>query len=205
VGDLLAAVGLVWLLNLYNFMDSIDGIAGVEALSICLGATLLSLLSTDARAEWYLPALLAAATLGFLVWNFPPAKIFMGDAGSGFLGLMLGVLAVRAAAVSPAWLWSWIILLGVFVVDATMTLLRRWQRHETLYQAHRSHAYQHAAVEHGAHRPVTIAVATINLLWLLPIALLVGNQILDGALGVLISYAPLVWLADRYRAGEASS
>jgi Fuc2NAc and GlcNAc transferase len=200
-GHLLATVALVWLLNLYNFMDGIDGIAGVEAVTVCLGAAVLYAVQPGARAERALPLLLAAAALGFLVWNFPPAKIFMGDAGSGFLGLVLGVLSLRAAAVSPAWLWSWVILLGVFVVDATVTLLRRLHCGERVYEAHRNHAYQHAAARAGRHLPVTVAVGLINVAWLLPWALLVGRGRVDGIAGMLIAYAPLLALAVRLQAG----
>ena len=204
-GEALAALALVWMLNLYNFMDGIDGIAGVEALTVCIGAAILYRLSAVSGAEVALPLLLAAAAFGFLLWNFPPAKIFMGDAGSGFLGLSLGILALRAAASSPAFLWSWIILLGVFVIDATITLIRRWARRERLYEAHRSHAYQHATQCLGRHRPVTLAVGAINLLWLMPIALLVGMGQLDGLLGTVVAYAPLIWLALRFEAGRAST
>jgi Fuc2NAc and GlcNAc transferase len=200
-GQLLAAVALVWLLNLYNFMDGIDGIAGVEAITVCAGAVLLDVWYALTPTEWALPSVLAAAVLGFLVWNFPSAKIFMGDSGSGFLGLMLGTLAIQAAGVSPNWLWSWIILLGVFVVDATLTLLRRLHRREKVFEAHRSHAYQRAALRAGTHTPVTLAVGAINLFWLLPLALLVGTGRLDGVLGTLIAYLPLVWVAGRLEAG----
>lgn len=204
VGDVLAAIALVWLLNLYNFMDGIDGIAGVEAVTCCLGAMLLASTQPATRSEWVVPAVLAAAVLGFLAWNFPPAKIFMGDAGSGFLGLILGILAIRAAHISPVWLWSWLILLGVFVVDATLTLFRRIARREKVYQAHRSHAYQHAAIRAGSHWPVTVVVAAINLLWLLPIALAVGVGWLPGVAGLALAYAPLIAVAHRFGAGAAT-
>jgi Fuc2NAc and GlcNAc transferase len=202
-GDLLTAVALVWLLNLYNFMDGIDGIAGIETVTACVGAIVIYSVSQDSSKTWYPAALLAMATLGFLVWNFPPAKIFMGDAGSGFLGITLGVLALDAAIRRPEWLWSWIMLLGAFVVDATVTLFVRLSRGEKLYEAHRSHAYQHAAQRYRSHRTVTLAVAAINLLWLLPIALLAGTGRIDGLLATVIAYVPLVWLALVYRAGRA--
>lgn len=205
VGDILAAVALVWLLNLYNFMDGIDGIAGIEAVTACVGAIVVYSASQDATHAWYPAALLAAAVLGFLVWNFPPAKIFMGDAGSGFLGITLGVLALDAAIRRPDWLWSWIILLGAFVVDATVTLFFRMSRGEKLYEAHRSHAYQHAAQRYRSHRKVTLAVGAINLLWLLPIALLAGTGRLDGLLATVIGYVPLVWLALAYGAGREAT
>lgn len=200
-GDLLAAVGLVWLLNLYNFMDGIDGIAGIEACTTCLAATLLVLLGPGSEADATLPLLLATASLGFLVWNFPPARIFMGDAGSGFVGLMLGIVAIVAARGSPGLLWAWLILLGAFIVDATVTLLRRLRRGARLHEAHRTHAYQHAARRAGGHRPVTLAVAAINLFWLLPWSLMVTSGQLPGVLALIAAYLPLVGLTLALRAG----
>ncbi len=111
IGHALAAFYLVWILNLYNFMDGIDGIASIEAVSACLGASALYVLSGFTDLIWP-PLILAAAVLGFLFWNFPPAKIFMGDAGSGFLGIALGIMSLQAAWVSPALFWAWLILLG---------------------------------------------------------------------------------------------
>lgn len=207
-GAVLAMLYLVWMLNLYNFMDGIDGIAGVEALIVGAGGTavywvagLVGTSETVVAGDFGLPVLLAAATLGFLVWNFPPAKIFMGDAGSGFLGLILGALSLQAAIAHPVLLWSWLVLLGVFVVDATMTLIRRLLRGERLYEAHRSHAYQHASREFGAHRPVTLAVAAINLFWLLPWAVAIASGQVNGVIGLAAAYIPLLILAIRFKAG----
>lgn len=205
VGHVLAAVYLVWLLNLYNFMDGIDGIASVEAICVCLGGALLGIAGSSQPTEFVAPLLLAAAVAGFLFWNFPPARIFMGDAGSGFLGITLGVLSLQAAWVAPQFLWSWLILLGVFIVDATFTLLRRLMRGDKVYEAHRSHGYQYASRRFGRHLPVTLAVAALNLFWLLPIALWVGWGGLDGLVGLVIAYAPLIGLAVKYKAGELES
>ena len=202
-GHALAVVGLVWMLNLYNFMDGIDGIAGLEAVTAGLGGTALLLFGLPVPEDWFTPALLAMSALGFLVWNWPPAGVFMGDAGSGFVGLMFGMLAVQTSRSAPELLWGWAILLGVFVVDATVTLLRRVRRGERPYEAHRSHAYQHAAIRHG-HKAVTVAVGAINVFWLLPIAVVVVLGVLDGFVGVLVAYVPLVWLGIWYKAGAAS-
>ena len=206
-GHVLATVYLVWLLNLYNFMDGIDGIASVEAICVCAGGALLyGLLGFSDSIPpmvWVMPLMLAAAVAGFLFWNFPPARIFMGDAGSCFLGITLGVLSLQAAWVAPQLLWSWLILLGVFIVDATYTLLRRLLRGDKIYQAHRSHAYQYASRQIGQHLPVTLIVGGINLFWLLPVALWVGLGGIDGLLGLLIAYMPLLGLAVRYHAGES--
>ena len=193
VWTLAGVVGLVWLLNLYNFMDGIDGIAGAEAICVALGALLLG-----GTAIW---AALAAAVGGFLVLNWPPARIFMGDVGSGFLGFALGVLVVDAAAWELVPLASSAILLGVFLVDATVTLFRRWQRGERLSQAHRSHAYQHAARRFGGHRPVVLAVIAINVAWLLPWAWVAQAWPAWSMVAVVVALAPLVVLAWRLGAG----
>lgn len=202
VGNVFALFYLVWMLNLYNFMDGIDGLASVEAISVCGSACLLHWINGHEGFVWT-PLLLAMSVLGFLVWNFPPAKIFMGDAGSGFLGIILGALGLQAASVSADMLWAWLILLGVFVVDATFTLLRRLLRGEKVYEAHRSHAYQYASRVYGRHLPVTVAVALINVLWLLPVAIAVVVAGLDGAVGLIIAYVPLLVLAVKFHAGES--
>lgn len=201
-GQLLAVVYLVWLLNLYNFMDGIDGIAGIEAVTVSLGAAALYLLSSAGSFVSMMPGLiLIASVIGFLFWNFPQAKIFMGDAGSGFVGIVLGILSIQAAWVAPELFWGWVILLGVFIVDATVTLARRVVRGEKFYEAHRSHAYQYASRKFGTHKYVSVAVGIINLVWLLPVAVVVGLGWLDGLLGVLLAYLPLIWLAFRFNAG----
>jgi Fuc2NAc and GlcNAc transferase len=182
-GYLLGAAGIVWTLNLFNFMDGIDGIAASEAIIIaCGGATLAlikghlgagsdtlqTLMSGTADAVPVTGVILAAACLGFLLWNWPPAKIFMGDVGSGYLGYVIAVLALAAAKHNPVALWEWWILGGVFFVDATATLLRRLLRGERVYEAHRSHAYQWIARRWGGHLPATLSVVAVNLLWLCP-------------------------------------
>lgn len=203
LGHLGAAVYLVWLLNLYNFMDGIDGIASAEAIAVCAGGALLScwVLAPTADLPFWPLLLLIAAVTGFLFWNAPPARLFMGDAGSGFLGITLGILSLHAAWQAPVLMWSWLILLGVFVVDATFTLLRRLIRGERVHEAHRSHAYQLAARRHG-HLTVTLAVSGINFAWLCPIAIGAALGMVDALLGLVIAYAPLVGLAVRYRAGR---
>ncbi|MFJ7796601.1 glycosyltransferase family 4 protein [Pseudomonas sp. NPDC096950] len=199
-GYFVAAMFLVWMLNLYNFMDGIDGIASVEAVTVCVGAALLYSLQGGAAVVG--PLLLASAVLGFLCWNFPPARIFMGDAGSGFLGVILGIFALQAAWVSSNLFFAWLILLGVFIVDATVTLIRRLLRGEKVYEAHRSHAYQFASRQYKRHLPVTLATGILTIAWLLPIAFLVVDGKLEGVVGLLIAYVPLVLLALKFRAGD---
>ena len=200
LGYVISSVGLVWLLNLYNFMDGIDGIASLESITVCVPAALICA-AVAPGGPWPLALLLAACTAGFLVWNFPPARIFMGDAGSNFLGMGIGVLAMASAASSPKLLLVWGILLGTFVVDATVTLLRRLQRRERAHEAHRSHAYQYASRRYGAHRPVSIATAAINLAWLTPMAAAVAFGWIGPLAGVAVAYVPLVALSLCFKAG----
>ena len=152
-------------------------------------------------SDLVIPVILAGSTAGFLALNFPPARIFMGDVGSGFLGVMLGVLAIWGMRFAPAVFWAVLIACGVFIVDATLTLLRRLARRRRVYEAHRSHAYQHASRLHGSHRIVTLAAAAINLFWLLPLACAAALELADGALLALIAYTPLIALAWSYKAG----
>jgi Fuc2NAc and GlcNAc transferase len=199
--SVLATLYLVWLLNLYNFMDGIDGIASIEALTVCIGGILLYLIALPGSQNWAGPALLFASVAGFCYWNLPPARIFMGDAGSGFLGVIFGAFSIQAAWAAPELFWAWTILLGVFITDASVTLIRRLWRGHRYDEAHRSHAYQRAARRLGAHRPISLAVGAINLVWLSPLALLVALGYLDAAPGLLIAYAPLLWLTVLLGAG----
>ncbi|MNJ19952.1 glycosyltransferase family 4 protein [Pseudomonas alkylphenolica] len=202
-GHLLALIYLVWMLNLYNFMDGIDGLASAEAISCCLGMCLVYWFSGNVELVWA-PLTLVAAVVGFLWWNFPPARIFMGDAGSGFLGLILGVFSLAAAWQKPELLWSWIILLGVFIVDATWTLARRLIRGDRVYQAHSSHGYQHAARRFG-HKKVTLAVVAINVGFLFPVSMLVALSLLDAVVGLLIAFVPLIFIGYLLGAGKAKT
>lgn len=204
LGHVLSGLFLVWMINLFNFMDGIDGIASLEAITVCVSGTVLWALTTPG-SNWLVPATVAACAGGFLVWNFPPARIFMGDAGSGFLGLMVAACALHAGTERPDLLWSWLILCGCFTVDATTTLIRRVRRGCKFYVAHRSHAYQYASRRFGRHLPVTLAVGVINLAWLWPVAGLVAFGHLEGLWGLTLAYAPLVVLAYYYKAGDAKA
>ena len=199
----LAVVFVAWLINLTNFMDGIDGIAGVQTLTVCAAAAALSHMVAPASGLWIEPAVLGAASIGFLIWNWPPARVFMGDVGSGYVGFMVAVLTLRAALVAPVLGWCWLILSGVFIVDATLTLARRIARRDRVFEAHRSHAYQHLALAWG-HRPVTLLVAAVNVCWLTPVAMLVALNQVSGPAGLLLAYLPLIAGAVRFGAGTVS-
>ncbi len=167
-GSLLGLLALTWFTNLFNFMDGIDGIAGSEAVFVGGAGALLNWRFGGDAGLTAAMLMLAAAALGFLIWNWPPARIFMGDVGSGFLGFTLGVLGLAASRHSAVPLESWAILGGVFSVDATVTLLRRVLRGDRWFEAHRLHAYQILASRWQAHLPVTALVIAVNACWLLP-------------------------------------
>jgi Fuc2NAc and GlcNAc transferase len=202
-GDALAVLGIVWTLNLFNFMDGIDGIAASEAVFVCAAAASLMLgaaLSADVPAAGLV---FAAACGGFLPWNWPRARIFMGDVGSGYIGYIIAVLAMAACRNSPQTLWVWLILGGAFFVDATVTLGRRMLRGERLYEAHRSHAYQWLARRWGGHRPVTLVFIGVNVLWLLPAAWFAMRHP-ELAVWLLVgSFIPLIVAVMRAGAGRA--
>ncbi|MGB8031075.1 MAG: glycosyltransferase family 4 protein [Terracidiphilus sp.] len=196
-----AFVALVWLTNLFNFMDGIDGLAGMEAVCVSgFGAVLLQGNGLPGGAR--LSLMLTAASLGFLVWNWPPAKIFMGDVGSGFLGFTLGTLALFSAKTSPKLIWPWLILLATFIVDTTVTLLRRMFLRARWYEAHRSHAYQHAAQAFNSHAKVTLAVAAINIGWLFPLAWAASRYQQAAPILAAVAVVPLVYMTFRFEGGR---
>jgi Fuc2NAc and GlcNAc transferase len=172
-GYVLGIVGLVWAVNLFNFMDGIDGIAASEASFMSWAALVILGQGSDMLTSATLMLALGAASAGFLVWNWPPARIFMGDVGSGYLGFAIGVLAIASSRSEPVALPVWAVLGAIFIADTAVTLVTRVLRGERVYQAHRSHAYQVLARRWVSHRRTTIAVCVFNLLFLLPVAWIV--------------------------------
>lgn len=201
VGVALALLYLVWATNLFNFMDGTDGIAASQAILVNVGAAVLQGVFLGGTA-WLGPALVACCCAGFLAWNWPPARIFMGDVGSGFLGLLIGSMTLVYALEASILFWAWMILQGTFMVDATTTIFRRLARGERVTQAHRSHAYQHLARRVG-HRTVMCAFGATIGFWLFPLAWLVVHGTLSGFMGVVLAYAPLVVVATLLGAGRA--
>lgn len=201
--SILGVLALVWLLNLYNFMDGIDGLAGSQLLFVSAMTYFLAMNNED-QVVGMLSAVLIAAGAGFLVWNWPPAKIFMGDAGSNFIGYSLGIMALLSMHHESLAVWTWFILLGVFVVDSMVTLCNRFLLGGKWYEGHASHAYQNAAKSYKSHSKVTIAVLAINVVWLAPLAWLSAQLPEFGALLTIIALAPLIFLASKYQAGKSA-
>lgn len=154
----LAAAGFLWLwfVNLFNFMDGVDGITGTETALVGFGAAAAAALAGAAGGISLIGVSLAAAATGFLWWNWPPAKIFLGDVGSIPLGFLLGWLLLLLAQEGQ---WAAALILPLYyLADATLTLIRRILRRERFWQAHRKHFYQRAARGRLGHAGVTRAV-----------------------------------------------
>ncbi|MHB1188692.1 MraY family glycosyltransferase [Thiobacillus sp.] len=157
-----ATLAVVWMTNLYNFMDGSDGLAGGMA-AIGFGALALAAWLGDAPGLAAFCAAIAASALAFLCFNFPPARVFMGDAGSiplGFLAAALGILG----AMQDVWPWLFpLLVFSPFIVDASVTLGRRALRGEKVWQAHRSHYYQRVVQLGATHRQLALAAYALML------------------------------------------
>ena len=201
---LLGVLGTVYWVNIFNFMDGIDGLAASQAGFMLGGAALLAALLqpglVDQPVFWWLAAT-AAAAIAFLGLNWAPARIFMGDAGSTFLGFVIAFFALATVALGWLSLWQWLILGALFVADASVTLVRRLRLGEKLFEAHRRHAYQRLSRRWQSHARATGAYAAINLVWLLPLAFFASDR-LFGALPAILAYVPVVLLMLRLGAGR---
>jgi Fuc2NAc and GlcNAc transferase len=204
-GFVFGALAIIWALNLFNFMDGIDGIAAGEAAFVCgVGALLAT--QFDTGAGWSQAALaVCAASVGFLIWNWPPARIFMGDVGSGYLGYAIALFALANGREHPAAIFSWLILGGAFLCDSTATLAVRVLRRERVFDAHRSHAYQRLARRWHSHRRVTLSVALVNVGWLLPCAIFALMHPALALWTALVAVVPLVTLVLFTGAGRAET
>ena len=151
-----ALLAITWMANLFNFMDGSDGLAGGMA-AIGFSALALAAHRGGAQAMVTMCAAIAAANLAFLVFNFPPAKVFMGDAGSVPLGFLAGILGWQGT-VEGAWpAWFPVLVFSPFIVDATVTLARRFAAGEPVWKAHRSHYYQRLVLGGWSHRRLALA------------------------------------------------
>jgi len=192
------AAGLLWLwfVNLFNFMDGIDGISGVEAGSLGLGLVLIGAVAAWPGVQVALPALLAAATLGFLVWNWGPAKLFLGDVGSVPLGYLLGWLLL-GAAMNGEWAAALILPL-YYLADATITLVKRAARGARLWQAHREHFYQRAVQGGASHSRVAAQVLACNaVLVVLAIITATGGKASPALAASAVAVAVLLAILER--------
>lgn len=196
-GGVAAVFLLVWAINLYNFMDGIDGLASVEAIFLA-GCGGLLLMARNAQSLASVSFVVFGAALGFLYWNWEPAKIFMGDVGSGFLGFTFGTLAVWSENSQTVPIIVWFILAGVFFMDASITIVRRLPGGMWRY-AHRTHAYQRAVISGLTHSRVVLTIAAFNLVLggLGAIAVLKPSLLLPAATASIVLGGILYFLVGR--------
>lgn len=162
VDRVLSGLCWLWFVNLFNFMDGMDGLAGTETICIALGVVLIGLYINLASTHISLALILAAAAAGFLVWNWSPAKVFLGDVGSIPIGFLLGWLLIQLALNGA--LLAALILPLYFLFDASFTLAKRLLRGERIWQAHREHLYQKAALAGLTHNQVVLRILPFNFM-----------------------------------------
>ncbi len=186
--NIFAIFAIIWFVNLYNFLDGIDGYAGSEIVFLSLAGFVLF------GGTHFL--VLAVAVLGFLVWNWHKAKIFMGDVGSTLLGYNAAIFTIYYANDEPLNLWIWIILFGLFWFDATLTLWRRYKNGERLNQAHRKHAYQRLAQSGWSHNKVVKWSIVVNIL-LFCIVYFISNIFIAFTLTTILLYGCIRFVDSR--------
>ncbi len=171
---------LIWSINLFNFMDGTDGLAGVEATFVVfLGGILVYLATKSISFSGYL-WLISFIILGFLKFNWPPAKVFMGDVGSYFLGFFIGISSLISHYIYKVSLCYWLILYAVFLVDATLTLIKRMIYEKEWYKSHRQHAYQKMQNLGWQHKKILYGLIIINSLL--------------GCIALFAFYKKLIWI-----------
>lgn len=165
----LAFIGMLWLVNLYNFIDGIDGQAGMQTLFISINIAAMSYLLGFISLTW-LMGVLAASMSAFLCWNWQPARVFMGDVCSCFLGFLFAALMAFTARENAIPLFSWLILLALPIIDMSYTLIARLLKGHSYHEAHCTHAFQHAVRRFGTHQAVVLRGLAVNVFWLAPMA-----------------------------------
>ncbi|MGE4351795.1 MAG: glycosyltransferase family 4 protein [Bdellovibrionales bacterium] len=192
----LMILGWGWFMNLYNFMDGIDGLTGVQTVCCAFGAGLLLVLSGNPETPALLPlcALIIGACWGFLMLNWHPARLFLGDVGSVPLGFLIGFLLLKLATTGPAFLLPALLLPLYYLADSGITITRRALKGEKIWQAHRQHFYQRATAGEGSPVPVLLWIATGNMGLLACAVMALNAPWLGGLLGVGILLLLLIKL-----------
>jgi Fuc2NAc and GlcNAc transferase len=197
-------IGTLWIINLYNFMDGIDGIAASEAIFVILASSGFALFNN--HIDWaFIQITLVGPILGFLFLNWRPAKIFMGDIGSTYLGMLLPCILIVSVLMHTLTFWSCVILLGTFLTDASWTLLYRFSTSQKWYHPHRSHLYQILSRKVNSHAKVSLYNLAVNICWLLPLSYLANTMPDYGHNFTIIALIPLLVTCIMAKAGHKSS
>ena len=191
VALLAIGVGVAWCINLFNFMDGADGLATAQLLCVSVGLGLMGHFSLSDYPYWVVWCAWAAACCLPLLWlNWPPAKLFMGDAGAIPLGFFLAVLGLLAFDQSMLLGWAWVVLMMPFLLDTSITLFIRLLSGQAPHIAHRDHAYQRLSLKVGSPLPVTLGLLAMQVVWQYPLAILIIDNQLPLTLLVLLSTIP---------------
>ena len=191
----------MWLMNLYNFMDGIDGYASTECIFVSFSASFIAYWNNPENLIYIYIAGIGTASLGFLLRNWHPAKIFMGDTGSVSIGCIFSFFIFYSASESVISIYTWLILLSVFIADASYTLLVRIVTKRDITEAHLRHAFHILAVRENSHKYVNKILISINLCWILPLALL-SNAYMDyHVIITILAYLPLLIFLVKIGAG----
>jgi Fuc2NAc and GlcNAc transferase len=205
LGLILAMFASLWFLNLFNFMDGIDGIAATQSIFMSTGLVMLAHQGGASPIQLTPALIVGAASLGFLVWNWAPAKIFMGDVGSGFLGSIIALVGLKLVNSGFVSVWAVMILGSVFICDATATLIVRMLGGDRWYSPHRTHAYQHIALAWGSHARTTLLYLVLNIGVALPGAWLVTLSPNSAHVYTLVVFCVLLGAAVIVGAGRPVS
>ena len=186
--NLFAFLMIMWFVNLYNFLDGIDGYAGSEAIFLGIAGFILF---GDSHF-----IIFVVSVLGFLVWNWHKAKIFMGDVGSTLLGYNIAIFTIYSSNQEPTNLWIWITLFSLFWFDATMTLYKRYKNSESLSQAHNKHAYQRLVQSGWSHSKVVLFSILVNVILFCLIYFMV-NVFVAFVFSLFLLYAIWMYIENR--------
>ena len=189
---------MVWIINAYNFMDGVDGMAASGAIFTSLTLALVLSLTGNSVELIAIFILMAALISGFIFFNWPPASIFMGDAGSVFLGYIFGSLLLFTSLNGYISIWIWLTVFGYFFADTTVTQIVRVISIKKWYLPHRSHAYQNLARITGSHLKVTSGVTLYNIIWILPLTLLSALKPEMAVIISMLAICPALVIAYKY-------
>ncbi len=198
---ILSIILSMWLMNLYNFMDGIDGYASTECIFIAFVASMLTYLNNPESLIYVYLAGLGAANIGFLFRNWYPAKIFMGDTGSISIGCILAFFIFYSASESILSIYTWLILLSVFVADSSYTLLVRVVTKKNIFKAHLTHAFHKITIKENSHLFTVKKMILINLSWVLPMSFLSNIYSEYHIVVAIIAYLPLLFILIKIGAG----
>ncbi|MFT5692201.1 MAG: Fuc2NAc and GlcNAc transferase [Oceanicoccus sp.] len=193
-------LAITWLVNLFNFMDGINGIAGGQFIFVVVASYFL--LPILAAPQFDMMLVVVASVVGFLCWNFPFGKVFLGDVGSTFLAAILAILMLFTITYQSASPWMWIILCASFIVDSGYTLIVRICTKQVWYHPHASHAYQILARRWSSHGKVVVLMMLVNIFWLWPLAWLATQSADTGVIWCVAACLPLIAICRLVGAGK---